>query len=112
MQAVHHSLGDHRSGRLPRYVVLLDGHPTVLATFRSAAWKCWAREEFLGSDEKQCAARLATVPGNERLCVLPAGWQRNPAILCAQPADHLWRGSRSGRCAGRPAFPGWSLVST
>jgi len=95
MLAARHYLGSRGSGRILRYVALLDGQPVVLATFGSAAWKCRPREEFLGWDEEQRAARLAAVAGNQRLCVLPAGRRRNlasaalAAMLRALPADHL-----------------------
>ena len=95
LMAVHHYLGSRASGRLLRYVACLDGQPAVLATFGSAAWKCRPREEFLGWDDEQRAARLGAVAGNQRLCVLPAGRQRNlasaalSAMLRRLPADHL-----------------------
>lgn len=95
MLAAHHYLGARGSGRLLRYVAFLDGQPAVLATFGSAAWKCRAREEFLGWDDEQRAARLGAVAGNQRLCVLPAGRRPNlasaalAAMLRALPADHL-----------------------
>jgi len=93
--AAHHYLGARGSGRLLRYVALLDGQLAVLATFGSAAWKCRPREEFLGWDDEQRAARLGAVAGNQRLCVLPAGRRHNlasaalAAMLRRLPADHL-----------------------
>jgi GNAT superfamily N-acetyltransferase len=95
LMAAHHYLGPRGSGRLLRYIACLDGQPAVLATFGSAAWKCRPREEFLGWDDEQRAARLGAVAGNQRLCVLPAGRQRNlasaalAAMLRRLPADHL-----------------------
>jgi hypothetical protein len=93
--AAHHYLGSRGSGRLLRYIACLDGQPAVLATFGSAAWKCRPREEFLGWDDEQRAARLGAVAGNQRLCVLPAGRRHNlasaalAAMLRRLPADHL-----------------------
>ena len=93
--AAHHYLGAHGSGRLLRYVACLGGQPVVLATFGSAAFKCRAREEFLGWDDEQRLARLGAVAGHQRLCVLPAGRRRNVAsaalavMLRRLGADHL-----------------------
>ncbi|MGH3405144.1 MAG: transposase family protein [Streptosporangiaceae bacterium] len=98
--AAHHYLGPRGSGRLLRYAACLDGEPVVLATFGSAAWKCRPREEFLGWDDEQRAARLGAIAGNQRLCVLPAGRRPNlasaalGAMLRRLPADYL---AASGR---------------
>lgn len=93
--AAHHYLGPRGSGRLLRYAACLDGEPVVLAVFGSAAWKCRAREELLGWDDEQRAARLGAVAGNQRLCVLPAGRRPNlasaalGAMLRRLPGDYL-----------------------
>jgi hypothetical protein len=93
--AAHHYLGPRGSSRLLRYVACVDEQPVVLATFGAAARKCRPREEFLGWDDEQRAARLSAVAGNQRLCVLPAGRVRNLAsaalavMLRRLPADQL-----------------------
>jgi hypothetical protein len=93
--AAHHYLGHRGSGRLLRYFACVDGQPVMLATFGSAAHKCQPREQFLGWDDEQRAARLSSVAGNQRLCVLPAGRRHNLAsaalavMLRRLPADHL-----------------------
>ena len=95
LMAAHHYLGARGSGRLLRYVACLDGEPAALATFGQAAWKCRAREEFLGWDDEQRSARLGAVAANQRLCVLPAGRAPNlasaalAAMLRRLPADYL-----------------------
>ena len=93
--AAHHYLGPRGSARLLRYVAVLDGQPVVLATFGAAVRRCRPREEFLGWDDEQRAARLPAVAGNQRLCVLPGGRRPNLAsaalagMLRRLPADHL-----------------------
>jgi len=99
--AAHHYLGPRGPAAL-RYMALLDGEPAVLATFGPPAWKCRPREEFLGWDDEQRGARLGAIAGHQRLCVLPAGRQRNlasaalAAMLRRLPGDYL-------AAAGRPA---------
>jgi hypothetical protein len=93
--AAHHHLGPRGSARLLRYLAVLDGQPAVLATFGAAVRRCRPREEFVGWDDEQRAARLPAVAGNQRLCVLPGG--RRPSLASAAlagmlrrlPADHL-----------------------
>ncbi len=93
--AAHHYLGPRGSARLLRYVALLDGQPAVLATFGAAVRRCRPREQLLGWDDEQRAARLRAVAGNQRLCVLPAGRVPNLAsaalagMLRRLPGDHL-----------------------
>ncbi len=93
--AAHHYLGPRGSARLLRYMACLDGQPVVLATFGAAVRRCRPREEFLGWDDEQRAARLPAVAGNQRLCVLPGGRRPNLAsaalagMLRRLPADHL-----------------------
>jgi predicted transposase YbfD/YdcC len=72
LMAGHHSLGVAASGRVLRYVAEAGGVPLALGTFGSAAWRCAPRDELIGWDPAQRAARLEQVVSNQRLCVLPA----------------------------------------
>src|SRR5260370_35938858 len=70
--AGRHSLGVAASGRVLRYVAEAGGVPLALGTFGSAAWRRAPRDELIGWDPAQRAARLEQVVSNQRLCVLPA----------------------------------------
>ena len=72
LMAGHHGLGVAASGRVLRYVAEAGGVPLALGTFGSAAWRCAPRDELIGWDPAQRAARLEQVVSNQRLCVLPA----------------------------------------
>jgi hypothetical protein len=93
--ASHHWLGHRLSGRVLRYVAILDGQWVAVAGFGSAALACTAREEFLGWDRELRLRRLGLITSNQRFCVLPPG--RRPHLASAVlggclrrlPADHL-----------------------
>ena len=92
----HHSLGVAASGRVLRYVAEAGGVPLVLGTFGSAAWRVPVRDQHVGWDDGQRAARLERVCANQRLCVLPAaaavrhaGSRALGAMLRALPGDYL-----------------------
>ena len=91
----HHLLGVAASGRVLRYVAEASGVPLVLGTFGSAAWRLPVRDQHVGWDDGQRAARLERVCANQRLCVLPAaavtrhaGSRALGAMLRALPADY------------------------
>jgi predicted transposase YbfD/YdcC len=91
----HHLLGVAASGRVLRYVAEAGGVPLVLGTFGSAAWRLPVRDQHVGWDDGQRAARLERVCANQRLCVLPAaavtrhaGSRALGAMLRALPADY------------------------
>ena len=92
----HHLLGVAASGRVLRYVAEAGGVPLVLGTFGSAAWRLPVRDQHVGWDDGQRAARLERVCANQRLCVLPAaaavrhaGSRALGAMLRALPGDYL-----------------------
>src|SRR5208283_2528167 len=92
----HHLLGVAASGRVLRYVAEAGGVPAVLGTFGSAAWRLPVRDQHVGWDDGQRAARLERVCANQRLCVLPAaaavrhaGSRALGAMLRALPGDYL-----------------------
>ena len=91
----HHLLGVAASGRVLRYVAEAGGVPLVLGTFGSAAWRLPVRDQHVGWDDGQRAARLERVCANQRLCVLPAAGLPHAAsralaaMLRALPADYL-----------------------
>ncbi len=92
LMAAHHSLGVAASGRVLRYVAEAGGVPLVLGTFGSAAWRVPVRDEHVGWNERQRAARLERICCNQRLCVLPA----------AEAVPHAGVGG-AGRDAARAA---------
>jgi predicted transposase YbfD/YdcC len=67
----HHWLGFRLSGRVMRYVAVLDGQWVAVAGFGSAALSCAVREEFLGWDAELKRLRLPLLVSSQRLCVLP-----------------------------------------
>jgi len=96
LMAGHHSLGVAASGRVLRYVAEAGGVPLALGTFGSAAWRCAPRDELIGWDPAQRAARLEQVVSNQRLCVLPAAAAKPHAasralagMLRRLPGDYL-----------------------
>ena len=96
LMAEHHSLGVAASGRVLRYVAEAGGVPLVLGTFGSAAWRVPVRDDLIGWDGQQRAARLERVCANQRLCVLPAASgvahaasRALAGMLRRLPADHL-----------------------
>ena len=89
-------MGVAASGRVLRYVAEAGGVPLVLGTFGSAAWRVPVRDQHVGWDDGQRAARLERVCANQRLCVLPAaaavrhaGSRALGAMLRALPGDYL-----------------------
>ena len=92
----HHQLGMAASGRVLRYVAEAGGVPLVLGTFGSAAWRVPVRDQRIGWDDGQRAARLERVCSNQRLCVLPAAAglphaasRALGAMLRTLPGDYL-----------------------
>jgi hypothetical protein len=93
--SAHHWLGHRLSGRVLRYVAIIDSEWVAVAGFGSAALSCTAREEFLGWDRELRLRRLGLITSNQRLCVLPTG--RRPHLASAVlsgclrrlPADYL-----------------------
>lgn len=91
----HHWLGHRLTGRVLRYVATVEDEWVAVAGFGSAALACTAREGFLGWDRELRLRRLGLITGNQRLCVLPAGWRPNLAsavlggCLRRLPADYL-----------------------
>jgi Domain of unknown function (DUF4338)/DDE_Tnp_1-associated len=88
-------LGPRLTGRVLRYVATVEEEWVAVAGFGSAALACTAREGFWGWDRELRLRRLGLITGNQRLCVLPAGWRPNLAsavlggCLRRLPADYL-----------------------
>jgi len=78
--AEYHYLGYDRSiGENMKYMVKSnDGSPLVCMMFGTAAWKCRARDEYIGWDDAQRRAGLALITNNIRNLVLP--WVRVPHL--------------------------------
>ncbi len=73
--AQYHYLGVHSAGENLRYLVR-DRHGRVLGClwFGAAAWRCKARDRFIGWDEPARTRNLPWVANNTRFLVLP--WVR------------------------------------
>lgn len=85
--ARYHYLGHrHTVGENLRYLVRdRGGRPVGCALFGSAAWKCAARDAWIGWDRGTRAANLGWLTNNTRLLVLP--WVEVPHL-----ASHLLAG--------------------
>ncbi len=80
----YHYLG-HRNcvGENLKYLVLAqDGRPLACLLFGSAAWKCAARDHWIGWTAQQRRCHLGLVTNNTRFLILP--WVRVPHL-----ASHL-----------------------
>lgn len=80
--ARHHYLG-HRPlpGAQRRYLVSARGITVAFFGFGAAAWKCKARDDFIGWGPEVRAQRLHLVVNNARFLVLP--WVRVPNLASA-----------------------------
>jgi hypothetical protein len=76
----YHYLGFRQSvGENLRYLVTSnDGRPLACMLFGAAAWKCAARERFIGWDSAYRERRLGWIANNHRFLVLP--WVRVPNL--------------------------------
>ncbi len=82
--ARYHYLG-HRNcvGENLKYLALAqDGRPLACLLFGSAAWRCAARDQWIGWTDHQRRRHLGLVTNNTRLLILP--WVRVPDL-----ASHL-----------------------
>lgn len=80
--ARHHYLGHHPlPGAQRRYIVSAHGTDLALFGFGAAAWKCAARDTFIGWEPETRARRLHLVAGNARFLILP--WVRVPNLASA-----------------------------
>jgi hypothetical protein len=82
--ARHHYLGHRRTvGENLGYLVRdRTGRAVACALFGSAAWKCAARDHWIGWDRRQRATKLGFLTNNSRFLILP--WVRVPHL-----ASHL-----------------------
>lgn len=70
--AAHHYLGyAHPVGESLGYVATLEGRWVALLGFAAAAWKCQARDAWIGWDAALRARRLHLVANNVRFLLLP-----------------------------------------
>ena len=78
--AQYHYLGYDRSigGNMKYMVRSGGGTPLVCMMFGAAAWKCRARDEYIGWDDTQRRAGLPLITNNVRNLVLP--WVRVPNL--------------------------------
>jgi hypothetical protein len=69
----HHYLGYYRpvGENLPYLIQRRDGAPVGCALFGAAAWKCAARDRYIGWTEEVRQAHLQGLANNMRLLVLP-----------------------------------------
>jgi hypothetical protein len=100
MQA-HHYLGAlPKIGHTLWYVASWAGEWVVLLSFSAAAWKCGARDAWIGWTLQQRCGRLNFLAQNRRFLILPGEREPNLASrvlgLCAQRHCRLGGGSRFG----------------
>lgn len=71
--AEHHYLGYRQpvGENVQVLVRAADGRPAACLLFGSAAWRCAARDRFVGWDDATRAARLGSVANNHRFLILP-----------------------------------------
>ena len=68
----HHYLGFKRlSGEVLKYVVEMDGEWVALLGWGSAAFKCTARDKWIGWRSDQQWKRLKYIANNQRFLILP-----------------------------------------
>ncbi|MHC1727467.1 MAG: Druantia anti-phage system protein DruA [Syntrophobacteraceae bacterium] len=79
-QRYQHLMQEHHYlGRLPKisetlwYVARWQGQWVALVSFSAAAWKCTARDRWIGWDSRHQYDRLKLVVNNSRFLILP-GW--------------------------------------
>ena len=93
----HHYLGyGNTVGENVKYLVgAQDGRPLAALLFGAAAWKCAAREAWIGWSASQRRERLLLVANNSRFLVAP--WVRVPSLsshalgLAASRVDQDWQ---------------------
>jgi len=71
--ATHHYLSYRQpvGENLPYLVRAADTRPVAAVLFGAAAWRCAARDRFIGWDDATRAARLPLVVNNQRFLILP-----------------------------------------
>ena len=107
--ARYHYLG-HRNtvGENLRYLVRdRHGRPVACALFGSAAWKCAARDAFLGWERTARERNLQRLTNNTRFLVLP----KIPTYCYTSPVSG--RKSNSGCCSavGGTGCPEWTFAT-
>jgi hypothetical protein len=97
MQA-HHYLGAlPKIGHTLWYVARHDAEWLALLSFSAAAWKCAARDGWIGWAARYQYDRLHLIANNSRFLILPAHHQPNLASRVLALAEH--RVGRTGRRA-------------
>ena len=91
----HHYLGSLRKiGHSLWYVACLDQQWLALLSFSAAAWKCSARDQWIGWSHRYQYGRLHLIANNSRFLILPEFHQPNLASrvlgLCTQRIAQDW----------------------
>ena len=92
----HHYLGSlPKIGHTLRYVATWQGEWIALISFSSAAWKCAARDSWIGWDFRNQYDRLHLIANNSRFLILPEYHLRNLASrvlsLCERRLVQDWK---------------------
>ena len=92
----HHYLGClPKIGETIRYVAFWRDEWIALADFSAAAWKCRARDRFIGWDFRHQYARLKLLANNSRFLILPQWHVKNLGSrilsLCQKRLPRDWR---------------------
>jgi hypothetical protein len=96
LMQTHHYLGDLRKiGHTLRYVASIHGQWLALLSFSAAAWKCAARDQWIGWSFRYQYDRLHLIANNSRFLILPEHHYPNLASrilsLCEKRISHDWR---------------------
>ncbi|MEW6523300.1 MAG: Druantia anti-phage system protein DruA [Bacillota bacterium] len=104
LMATHHYLGFERLvGESLKYVALLEGEWVALIAWGTAAFKCAARDQWIGWSREQQWQRLKFLANNQRCLILPHVHQPNLASKCL--ALNLRRLSADGQASfGHPVL--------
>lgn len=92
----HHYLGDlPKIGHTLWYVATIGDEWTALLSFSASAWKCGARDRWIGWDFRRQYDRLSLIVNNSRFLILP-DWHipnlgSKALSLCQRRLDADWR---------------------
>jgi hypothetical protein len=89
LMAAHHYLGAlPKIGHTRWYVATWNGEWLALMSFSAAAWKCAARDAWIGWDFRHPYDRLHLVANNSRFLILPAHHYPNLASRVRALSEH------------------------
>lgn len=94
MQAYHYLGAGPKIGETLWYVATCDQEWVALLSFSAAAWKCGARDQWIGWDFRHQYGRLKLIANNSRFLILPEWHQPNLGSkvlsLCERRLAYDW----------------------